>query len=314
MAQKRFEFEIYRLNVVEGEPTLFDAQRHSYRGDQDILKILSQAVGPVFKDTTSGKRATYRWAVREFVEYEGENGEAVSSLTLARSLVEKEGSVVTDDGIAEGLSQQEPPLADTVLLFFYLPRHLLIAERVSAVTTTGRWLSALEEIMKQSSRAIDYSFWLEFEPVPKREEIIEAFGSFSRLTRVALKLRLPNPDLSRYAEELYREMRDSGIREYHQDMRNPKGLSQQNGRIPRASAEIAQAGYKKGSVIMEGIREERFATVETGTRAVRGGTDQLRDFVRGMRKNARSKETKAAISEIIREMNRLAPPGNREVQ
>jgi hypothetical protein len=313
VSEKRFEFEIYRLNVVEGDPTLF-GQNRRFKGDQDILEILHRATGPEFKGTTSGKRATYQWAVRDYTEYEGEHEESAVSMTLARSLLTKEGLIVTDESIVEGLSEQEPPLADTVLLIFYLERHILLAERVSAVTSTGRWLSALEDILKDASRELEYSFSLEFEPIPRREEVLEAFRSFSRLTRIALKLRLPNPELSRYSEALYKEMHDGGIREYHQDMRNPKGLSQQAGHIPYAAVEIAQAGYKKGAIRMAGIRENRHETVETGRRAARGSTEQLRGFIRGMRKNAKSKEAKTAITAIIHELNRLVPPQDTEGQ
>lgn len=178
--------------------------------------------------------------------------------------------------------------------------------------STGRWLSALQNIFNDASTQLEYSFSLEFEPIPKREQIVEAFKSFSRLTRIALKLRLPNPELSRYSEALYKEMVDGGIREYHQDMRNPKGLNQQPGQIPFAAAEIAQAGYKKGTVRMQGVRDNHLETLETGSQAARGSTDQLRDFVRGMRTNAKSKETRNAISAIIREINRLVPPQDSE--
>ena len=50
-------------------------------------------------------------------------------------------------------------------------------------------------------------------------------------------------------------MRNGGIAEYLQDMRNPKGLSKSAGKLPHASAEIAQAGYKKGEVTLAGVRD-----------------------------------------------------------
>lgn len=171
-----------------------------------------------------------------------------------------------------------------------------------------RWLYSLQDMLKKSAEKLGYSTWMEFEPVPKKEEIYETFMSFSRLMRLRVRLRLPNPELSRFAERLFNEMRDGGIQEYLQDMRNTKGLNLQPGRLPRASVEIAQAGYKSGPVRLEGLREDRRTSVDVGTKATRGNIAGFRDFVRGMGKNAKSKEAQTMVNALIEEIDRIAPP------
>lgn len=103
-------------------------------------------------------------------------------------------------------------------------------------------------------------------------------------------------------------MERGGIREYLQDMKNPSGLYKGEGALPHASASLAQAGYKDGEVTMEGIREGKKRKVKTGRRAARGKLEKVRDFVRGMHKGAKSKETREATQAIIEEIDKLAEP------
>jgi len=310
MAKRQFEFELYRLNVVTGERLLFEQHLKPFADDNDILRTFQQATQPGLDETISGKRATYEWALRDFVDFKSDLGESLKivGVTLARSITEKEGFVVTDEGIVSGSSEPDPPLAETVHLFVYIRRHLLVVERVSSIMASRRWLYSLQDMLKKSAEKLGYSTWMEFEPVPKKEEIYETFMSFSRLMRLRVRLRLPNPELSRFAERLFNEMRDGGIQEYLQDMRNTKGLNLQPGRLPRASVEIAQAGYKSGPVRLEGLREDRRTSVDVGTKATRGNIAGFRDFVRGMGKNAKSKEAQTMVNALIEEIDRIAPP------
>jgi hypothetical protein len=103
-------------------------------------------------------------------------------------------------------------------------------------------------------------------------------------------------------------MQNGGIVEYLQDMKNPKGLKKDVGKLPHASAEIAQAGYKKGEVKLEGVRDGKPTTVHIGKKAARGKIGQLRDFVRGVGANVRAKETQAVVGAILDEIDRVATP------
>ncbi len=315
MAKRQFEFELYRVNLVQAEAMLFEEMNKSVRTDKDIIAILQRAVQPSFSPAYSGPRSTFRWAVRDFQRYPHERPDAgsVYGLTLARSVVETAGEIVTDDGIEEGVSESEPPLADTCRLFFYMKRHLIVIERRSAIIA-GRWRQALEEIFKAAAQDLGYSGWIELEPVPRYEEIVKAFQSFDRLTRLRVILRLPNPELSRYSAALYKEMEGGAIREYLQDMKNPLGLNKSDGKLPHAATEIAAAGYKRGEVTFEGVRNGKRDIVKTGGAAARGRISEVRDYVRGMKDLAKTKEGQRVTTAILDEIDRIAPPPGTETK
>jgi hypothetical protein len=119
--------------------------------------------------------------------------------------------------------------------------------------------------------------------------------------------------MDRRTERLRKDMVDSSIREYTQDMKNPSGLSQAEDGLPHATVVMAQQGYKDGEVVMTGIRDGRRRTVRTGKRAARGRIEGLRDFVRGISANAKTSEGKQIVRSILEEVDRVAdlpiPPG-----
>lgn len=308
---RRFEFELYRLNIVDSDGDLFEQDQSVLSGDDAaIIKVLKAAASPNFSYESETRRARYQWDVREFVDYTDDaNGMAsVIGITLARSVMEEQSDVVTDKGIEPGTSQSVPPRADHIDLIFHMQRHLVAVERYTLLTQSWVWLKALHDVLEQALRSEGYRGRIELEPVPHEEEIMTAFRSFDRLTRLRVWLRLPNPELSRYAQSLYKQMKDGDVREYLSDMRNGRGLNKEEGKLPHAAAEIAQAGYKKGTVAFEGIRNGRIDKTETGGKAARGMPNALRDFVRGMRANAKAKETQKALNSILGEMDRIAPP------
>ena len=287
---------------------LFKEMNKPIEADRDIVAILKHAVQPKFKTVFSGRKNTFEWAARDFVQYHHQDVRRgdVYGITLAKSVIETAGEIVTDTGIEEGISESEPPLADTCRLFFYMKRHLMIIERHSAIVYS-RWRQALEEILKAAALDLQYSDWLEFEPVPRHEEILEAFRSFERLTRLRVTLRLPNPELSRYSEQLYKEMEEGAIREYLQDMKNPQGLNKADGKLPHAAVEIATVGYKRGEVTFEGVRNGKQDKVKTGRAAAQGRIDALRDYVRGMKDNSKTKEAQRVTRAILDEIDQIVP-------
>jgi hypothetical protein len=193
-----------------------------------------------------------------------------------------------------------------------MQRHLVVVEFNSLLMHTQLWRSSLHSILDASARSLELQSSLRLEPVPREEEISKVFRSFQRLTRLRVKLRIPNPELDRRTERLRKELEAGNIREYSQDMKNPRGLSQSEQNLPAATVEMAQAGYKDGDVVMSGYRDGRFTTVRTGNRAARGRIDGLRDFIRGIASNAKAKETRAAVQSILDEVDRIseapAPP------
>lgn len=309
MPERPLQFDLYRLQIVD-DPTMFPFMGRPIRTDDDIERVLERASSSDFDRTNTSGRTTYRWSLRESVIYaDGHDGAPrVAGLTLARSVVSQIGQTVTDSSIEDAVSQVTPPTAQTLHLFFNLNRHLVGAEYNSDVMSSELWRSSLHEIIDAAAHSVEFRSGLRIEPVPRDAEILTAFRSFSILTRFRVRLRIPNPELSRFTAKLRAEMEGSQIREYTQDMRNPNGLSQREEGLPFASAAMAQDGYKDGEVLMTGMREGKRTTVRTGRRAARGRVEGLKSFVRGMASIARTREARAAVTAIMEEIDRIAEP------
>ena len=160
--------------------------------------------------------------------------------------------------------------------------------------------------MRRAALQLDFTSTLELQAKPKKSEILQTFHSFQRLTRIRVQLLLPNPDLTRFTKALFEELEGGGIREYIADMRNPRGLNQQEGELPHAAAAMAEDGYKKGEVLMEGLREGKKETVKTGTRPARGTVEGIKDFVRGLAAAARTKEARQMTDALLAEIDRVS--------
>jgi hypothetical protein len=200
----------------------------------------------------------------------------VAGLTFARSVITQTGQTVTDPSIEEALSQISPPYAETIHLFFHLERHLVAVEYNSAVMATQQWRSSLHDILDAAARSLEFQSLIRLEPVPREAEILTAFRSFDSLTRLKVRIRIPNPELDRRTERLRRELESGAIREYTSEMKNPRGLSKPEEALPFATAAMAQAGYKEGEVILAGYRAGKLRTVRTGGKAARGRIEASR--------------------------------------
>jgi hypothetical protein len=301
---------LYRINVVEPEGTL-SLFRHPIGSDEDIRAVFQNATDRHFDTHSRSSSARYLWSLREYVEYQGsEQQHALIGLTFARSKLAEKGTVVTDTGTEEAESSSVPPLAETLQVFVYLKRHLAAVEYNSELMYAGGWKARLERILKKTADRLEFRSAILLESIPNEEEVLRVFNSFDVLTRVRVRLRLPNPEISLYVKKLYEDLKRGGIRDYRQDMRNPAGLSRDTGSLPHASVELAQSGYKSGDILMEGIRNGKRQRETTGVDAIRGEPDVLRNFVRGMRANAKAKETRRAIDEIINEIDRIYSPSD----
>lgn len=306
MREQSFQFDLYRLNIVDDE-ALLDFMGKPIRSDADIQKLLSHACSADFDQPNETPKFALKWSLRQFVKVETDKG-PVLAVTLARSVVEQVGQTVTDHGIENSIIKAFPPGATSIRLFFRMNRHLVAVEYDSVLLATQAWRYALHEILDAAAKSLEVRSSLRLEPVPQQEEILRVFRSFTTLTRLKLKLRIPNPDLTRYTRQLYESMREAEIREYVQDMKNPNGLNKGINALPHASVSLAQDGYKDGEVTMEGVRSGKKQKVKTGRKAARGKLDQLRDFVRGAGISAKAKETKTVVDAIIEEIDRIAEP------
>jgi hypothetical protein len=312
--KRPYQFELYRLHTLD-KTNLFNVNDPQITTDGDYVRVFQHSTSNEFDRQTETERATFRWSVRDFIDFRDLAPEARPTVgfVLARSTVSQIGSAVTDEGIRnETLSESSPPLATTVGILVDLKRHLAAVEYASALMTTSVWRSILHEIFDLASGAANYRSSIRLEPVPETEEVLSAFASFSRLTRLRVVLTLPNPELTRFTAKLKAEMEHGGIKEYKQDMRNPAGLSQAQDGLPFASAAMAQDGYKIGEVLLEGVRDGRKKIVKTGRRAARATIERIRDVVREAFSGDRLRAQPAVLS-ILAEVDRISvPPAQRD--
>jgi hypothetical protein len=310
MKDRPFIFEIYRLNIVDEEEFTFNFMGRDIRSDNDVLQVLERVTDSAFDRETVSGRNTFKWSVREFTVYDTDaNGDiSICGIALGRSALAQSGQTVTPDRIEDALTVFSPPSAEVIHLLFYLPRHLVTIEYNSEVMHSQSWRESLHRMLDRAAASLEFRSDVRLEPIPREEEILKAFRSFQRLTRLRVRLRIPNPELDRRTERLRREMVASAIREYTQDMKNPRGLSTDENGLPFATAAMAQAGYKDGEIVMTGVRDGRKATVRSGNRAARGRLEGLKDYIRGMSANAKTLEARNAIRSILEEVDRIAEP------
>lgn len=304
---RNFTFDLHRINIVDINDLFLENVDSRVRSDEDIFRVIQTASTAKFDQTQETRSAVFKWSLREFTSYDGLlGGRNICSVLLARSVMTRDGLIVTDDGIASGTSSASPPLAAAMAVFFDLSRHLVAVEHSGELSQTA-WKDFIEKILAEAALALGKSSSIELEPVPERHGIIGLFRSFDRLTRLKVTLRIPNPELTRYTQELYEDLAKSGVREYTQDMKNPNGLSKAENARPFASAALAEQGYKKGEVQLEGVRNDTFEKVCSGSTAARGTIAALKDFVRGMHVNAKTKEAQKALLAIVEEIDRIHP-------
>lgn len=309
MADKPFEFDLYRLIILDQED-VFDFIGQPATEDAHYLKILKLACSSQFDVTHQGPKNHWKWSLRDFHEMETDlvsNTAEAYSLRFARSLTEQSTPIVTDETIIDGRSHADPPAAVPIRIIFHMRRHLVAVEHNSSITSTHAWHDALHEILDRAAATTEFRSRLRLEAVPEANQVLQAFMSFERLTQLRVTLRLPNPEVSPYAESLYQQMREGGVMEYLNDLKSSRGISQAEGKLPHQVASLAQDGYKKGDVLLAGIKNGKRRRVRTGRHAARGQVDKVRDFVRGQASVARSKEAQSALGAVLEEIDRLHP-------
>lgn len=304
---KGFSFNLYRINIVDYDSLFLDNSFQPIRSDDDLINLIKRACNPAFDIEQKTRKSIFAWSLREFKEYAPTSGgRKLVSAILSRSIISKSSLIVTDDGIVSGTSASTPPPANTAIIFFDLERHLAAVEHNGELFQTS-WRDFFEKIISRSAIGAESSSSISLEPVPEKNGIIGTFRSFEILTRFKITLRIPNPELNRYTKSLYEDLRESDIREYTQDMKNPRGISKNEASRPFASAAIAEQGYKDGEAHFEGIRDGKFEKVSSGAEAAQGNINSIRDFVRGIQSTSKTKEAQRALSEIMKEIDRIHP-------
>ncbi len=175
--------------------------------DDEIVTILRNSATNRFDRDVRGPRTRTIWSLRE-AEENTIGPHRIFTLRLIRSIAEQSGVTVTDEGMSDAVSAFSPPVGLPIYLIFYLDRHLVAAEHASALMSSDYWRTALHEMLDASSREMEFRSSLRLEPVPEPAEILDAFRSFDRLTRLRVHLVLPNPELTRVTRQLY-EVRPS---------------------------------------------------------------------------------------------------------
>ena len=302
---KKFEFDLYRINIVEDEDKILAGSRIST--DEAIIQVLLNMSTAKQDIRVEGRKTVYEWSCREFYNYKDEDlTENICQIILSKSIIEQEGQTVTATGIEKSVSDIDPPLANSMIMIFWFDRHLVAVERNSYLSSAG-WRRAFHNIARYTARKLEYRSDIRLEPVSPQDSLLDIFSSFTKLTRLRVRVRLPNPDLTRYTRPLFEELQSNGIRDYTQDMRNAQGLSTEEGTRQHASVALAEGGYKEGTVTFSGNKDGKRRRIVAGQDAARGEVELLKEYVRGLKSNAKTKETKSALRSVIREIERLRP-------
>lgn len=306
MAKDIFNFMAYRLNKCSDGSFWSYIRENDLVTDDDVMDFLRLACQGAFDQIHETAHNVYKWSLREGASIIDENDQVVLSVyVLGRSVLEKDALIVDESGFHEGRSISSPAPAETMSLLYYWPRHIALVENRSQMVTGETWLTHYNDIMLAVSEKYSYSKCPQLENIPPQDSILELFLSFQKVTRVKVHLKLPNPDMSRLTRELKEKLEEDCIQEIKQDMYNPNGLSTREGGLPLSSIAMAEQGYKKGSVTIEGVGDNGFEKMETGKDTAKGSLVGLKTFLRGLRVNVRTKEGNGLLEAIETELEKI---------
>ena len=124
--RRKFTFDLFRLNIVDIDDLFYSDISLRLRGDFQLLEVIEQSCLSNADLEQTTKNAKFKWSLRHYNNYQDyfENRKFVS-VVLARSILEKDGLIVTEEGISSGSSSSYPPLASTIVIFFDIKRHLV---------------------------------------------------------------------------------------------------------------------------------------------------------------------------------------------
>jgi hypothetical protein len=308
MTKDIFNFMAYRL-IKSTEEDLWSISRNNdLINDDDIIKFweyASQSHFDIIHETNHNK---YKWSFRKgTVIVDGNENKLLNTYVLGKSLLEKDAIVVDDNGFHEDRTYSQPAPAETMEILVYWKRHIVLIENRSKMVTGETWLKHYNEIMIKVAEEMDYKKVPQLENIPIVKSIISIFNKLKKVTRIKVHLELPNPDMSRLSKSLKEKLEEDSIQELKQDMFNPNGISKKEEGLPLSSLALAELGYKKGSVFIEGIGENGFEKYETGNKTAKGSLHGFKNFIKGLGINTKTKEGTNIIAAIEQELERIVP-------
>lgn len=303
-----FNFMAYRL-IKSTEEDLWSISREKdLLTDDDIVTFWGNACYSQYDVTHSTEKNKYKWSFRKGTSVTDDNDNRLIDIyILGKSLLEKDAMVVDETGFHEDRSYSQPAPADTMTLLVFWKRHIVLVENRSQMITGETWLKHYSEIMVRVAEKMDYKKMPQLENIPPEKSIVSIFYNLLKVTRIKLHLELPNPDMSRLTKELKEKLEEDQIQELKQDMYNPNGMSKKETGLPFASLALAELGYKKGPVTIEGEDEEGPKKYETGKDTAKGSLIGFKNFIKGLRINARTKEGNGMLDAIEAELIRIVP-------
>jgi len=190
---RQFSFDLFRLNIEDRADLFIAPDMPRLRTDDDLIKLLRLATDPDQDQIQNTRSAVFKWSLREFRDLIDLQDRQILHVILARSVLERDGTIVTDDGMSAGTSMLSPPLASTAVCLFDLSRHLVAVERTGELSQTA-WKDFLEKILGSSAYTMNKGSTIQLEPIPEQNGIVGLFLSFQRVTRMRVTLRIPNPE------------------------------------------------------------------------------------------------------------------------
>jgi hypothetical protein len=303
MNKDTFKFFLYRLNK-ELRSDLFCGFDRPKKTDNDWLEeYLKNICSDEFDFSKKTKKSVYTWAVRNYMRL----SEEFSSLVLARSTVQRSSTIVTSNSLSSGESVSSPPPADTIILLIYWPRHIVVVENRSGMTTGETWLRNFHKIIENAKIKVPVPIAPRLEPIPLKGTILHHLKELDRVFRLRIRLTLPNPELNRWAQRIYDEMIEEKLDTYLQEFISSEGIRVDEGSKAHSSASLAELGYREGGVQIDGQKNGKPVQIDEGKIAIRGKIDQLRSLVRGLETNAGGKQLPNALNQIQNEIDRLFP-------
>lgn len=303
MNKDTFKFFLYRLNK-EIRDDLFSGYDLPKRHDDEWLEeYFSKLCSDQFDYEKKTKKSTYTWAVRNYIRIT----EDFSSLILARSTNQRESTIVTSNALSKGESVSNPPPADTIVLLIYWPRHIVVVENRSGMTTGETWLRNLHRIIGHAKVKLPIRVAPRLEPIPLKGTIIQHLRDLDKVFRLRLRLALPNPEINRWAKRIYEEMIEEKIDTYLQEFSSSGGIRVDDESKAFSSAALAELGYREGAIQIDGQKNGKHVQIDEGKSAIRGKIDQLHSLIRGLETNALGKQLPTALDQIKEEIDRLFP-------
>lgn len=303
-------FLLFRINLVDRE-NIFSKP---IPNDEALERVIQAASSPSFDVERTGRRSAYRWSLREATPGEIEEvGRRYVFVKFTCETLSRHGQIVTPERVIEGTSVLNPPSALVAAVVIDLGRHVIAVEEVSQmIQTRGGWKKHLETILNSAAWEFRYTSMVQLTPVVPADEVALQLERFQKLTRLRMTLRIPNPDLGPSFKRLFEDMKQGGIREMTQDMKNEQGLAVQGDTLPRAALDMALTGYRKGDIHVYGYRDGHLDAYRITQDVIRVELEGILDFIEGYAAGSQDKAVKNFAKRLISRIDESLKPGKHD--